>query len=51
VDVQLVPGGRGDFIVTADDESIWDKRKMGDRFPDPAEITTALTALRAARES
>jgi predicted Rdx family selenoprotein len=37
-----VPGGRGDFVVTVDGRRIWDKRSMGDRFPDAAEIVAML---------
>lgn len=40
--VELVPGGTGDFIVTADGERIWDKRAMDDRFPEDAEVLGAL---------
>ena len=43
-EVELVPGGRGDFIVTADGERVWDKRAMGDRFPEDEEILQALGA-------
>lgn len=42
--VELVPGGRGDFIVTADARCLWDKRKMGDEFPEPSAIVSALRA-------
>ncbi len=40
--VELVPGGRGDFIVSAGDQRLWDKRKMGDEFPESAAILEAL---------
>jgi predicted Rdx family selenoprotein len=33
-EVDLVPGGRGDFIVTADGQRLWDKRRMDDQFPE-----------------
>lgn len=32
--VELKPGGRGDFIVTVDGRKVWDKRAQGDEFPD-----------------
>lgn len=35
LEVELVPGGRGDFIVTVDGVERWNKRQMGDEFPDP----------------
>jgi len=44
-DVALVPGGRGDFVVTADGSQLWDKRRMGDEFPDPAAIIEKLNQL------
>lgn len=40
--VELVPGGRGDFIVSSGDQRLWDKRKMGDEFPESAVILEAL---------
>lgn len=40
--VELVPGGRGDFIVSAGEQRLWDKRKMGDEFPESAVILEAL---------
>lgn len=42
--VEVVPGGRGDFVVIADGERIWDKRAMGDRFPEDEEIVAAIGA-------
>lgn len=37
--VELQPGGRGDFKVTADGTLLWDKRAQpDDGFPDPADI-------------
>jgi predicted Rdx family selenoprotein len=32
--VDLIKGGKGAFIVTADGQQIWNKREMGDEFPD-----------------
>ncbi len=40
-DIQLVRGGRGDFIVEADGEILWDKRSRGS-FPDDAGIVEQL---------
>lgn len=43
--VEKKPGGRGDFLVTVDGNLLWDKkRRNGDRFPEPAEILSQLTA-------
>ena len=39
-----VPGGRGDFIVTADGRRLWDKRGDGSGFPAPEEILRRLEA-------
>jgi predicted Rdx family selenoprotein len=33
-EVETVPGGKGDFIVTVDGQQIWNKRRMNDDFPD-----------------
>jgi predicted Rdx family selenoprotein len=40
--VELEGGGRGDFIVTRDGEQLWNKRQMGDEFPDEDAIVEAL---------
>lgn len=40
--VELRGGGRGDFIVTRDGEQLWNKRQMGDEFPDEDAIVEAL---------
>ena len=45
IDVELVDGGRGDFIVNADGNTVWDKRNMGDEFPDNRAIVDAVKAL------
>ncbi len=37
-----MPGGRGDFIVTVDGRRVWDKRSMGDRFPEHGEVLSRL---------
>ena len=50
VEVELVRGGRGDFIVTLADGGqktvLWDKRAMGDEFPDEQEIVDELPVSR-----
>lgn len=43
-EVELVRGGRGDFIVTADSTLLWDKRVRGG-FPDDGRIVAELRAL------
>jgi hypothetical protein len=40
--VRLQPGGRGDFIVTADGRELWNKLQMRNRFPLDDEIVEAL---------
>ncbi|MBI2374561.1 MAG: hypothetical protein HYV07_11250 [Deltaproteobacteria bacterium] len=34
VEIELVAGGKGDFIVSADGVELWNKRAMGDEFPN-----------------
>ena len=41
-EVELIDGGRGDFIVTVDGKRIWDKRGSDGRFPDNDEILSKL---------
>jgi predicted Rdx family selenoprotein len=43
--VELIRGGRGDFIVTASGTVIWDKKKMGGVFPDETAMITALRRI------
>jgi predicted Rdx family selenoprotein len=43
--VSLVKGGRGDFIVKAGGQVVWDKKKMGDEFPDERVVIDALRGL------
>jgi predicted Rdx family selenoprotein len=43
-DVELVRGGRGDFIVTADGAVLWDKKRTG-TFPDDGRIVDQLREL------
>lgn len=40
-EVELVRGGRGDFIVTAGGRRVWDKKQVG-RFPEPHEVLDQL---------
>ena len=42
--VDLVPGGKGDFTVTADGTQLWDKHETGS-FPDDDAIVQALRDL------
>ena len=42
--IDLKPGGRGDFIVIADDREVWNKRQMGDEFPAHDVVLERLTA-------
>ena len=41
-EVQLLKGGRGDFIVKADERELWNKKRMGDEFPEEEAIVSAL---------
>ncbi len=41
VEVELVRGRGGVFIVTVDGRDVWNKRETG-RFPAPGEVVTAL---------
>lgn len=41
-DVQLLEGGRGDFLVKRDGAVLWDKRNDQGRFPEHAEIIDQL---------
>jgi hypothetical protein len=44
-EVEIKRGGRGDFIVTAGETVVWDKRNMGGQFPDEDEVVDELRAL------
>lgn len=44
---ELIPGGRGDFIVIADGNKVWDKRRMGDDFPEEGFVVERLRELAA----
>ena len=43
-EVELIRGGGGDFIVIADGQELWNKRRMGDEFPVPDVIVEKLRA-------
>ena len=40
--MELIKGGRGDFIVKADAAVLWDKKKMGGDFPDEHAMVEAV---------
>ena len=40
--VDLIDGGRGDFIVKRDGAELWNKRNDQGRFPEHAEILSQL---------
>ena len=40
--MQLIRGGGGDFIVIADDKEIWNKKAMGNMFPEEGDIVRAI---------
>lgn len=40
--VELVEGGKGDFLVDVDGRVIWDKRNDQGRFPEHEEILSQL---------
>jgi predicted Rdx family selenoprotein len=42
VEVELIRGGGGDFIVIADGREIWNKRRQGDQFPETGAILAEL---------
>jgi selT/selW/selH-like putative selenoprotein len=44
-EVELVKGGRGDFIVTADGRLVWSKKQQGDEFPDEGVVVEALRRM------
>ncbi|MBI4816712.1 MAG: hypothetical protein HY791_10665 [Deltaproteobacteria bacterium] len=43
VEVELVSGGKGDFIVTCDGVELWNKRAMDDEFPEEDALVARLT--------
>ena len=40
--VDLIKGGKGAFIVTADGKELWNKRQMGDEFPDEEKLVSEM---------
>jgi predicted Rdx family selenoprotein len=44
-EVELMPGGRGDFVVKGDGTLVWDKKQMGGEFPDERAVVAALGKL------
>lgn len=38
----LIRGGGGDFIVIANDREIWNKKAMGNTFPEEDDIVRAM---------
>lgn len=45
VQVELIRGGKGNFIVKVDGKELWNKRQMEDRFPEEAAIVRQLGAV------
>jgi len=43
--VDITPGGKGDFIVKANGRTLWDKLKQGDEFPEPEAILSQISAI------
>ena len=44
--VDITPGGKGDFIVKANGQTLWDKLKQGDEFPEHDAILSQLSAIK-----
>ena len=40
--MQLIKGGSGEFIVKRDGSTVWDKKRMGNQFPDEDVVVKAL---------
>lgn len=40
--VELVKGGKGAFIVIADGKELWNKRAMGDEFPNEEKLVRSM---------
>lgn len=47
VEVDLIRGGGGDYIIIAAGQEIWNKRAMGDAFPEEDAIVQAIETIRA----
>ncbi len=43
-EIELIPGGDGNFIVHCDGELLWHKLQMGDAFPKHETILEKLRA-------
>jgi predicted Rdx family selenoprotein len=41
-EVDLVKGGKGTFIVTADGKELWNKHEMDDEFPDEDKLVSRM---------
>jgi len=41
-DIELIGGGRGDFIVMLEDELLWNKKAMGNEYPVESAIVEAI---------
>ena len=42
--MELIEGGKGDFIVQVDGKEVWNKREMNDEFPEHSVILEKLPA-------
>jgi len=40
--VDLIKGGKGAFIVIADGKELWNKRQMGDDFPEEDKLVSQM---------
>ena len=45
VELELIRGGGGNYIIIANGERLWHKREMGDAFPEESVIVAKLRAL------
>ena len=43
--VDLIKGGKGAFVVTADGKELWNKREMGDEFPNEEKLVTEMRGM------
>ncbi|MBT8496455.1 MAG: Rdx family protein [Deltaproteobacteria bacterium] len=46
LEVELIGGGRGDFIVTLGQQRVWDKKGADGGFPGHDQVLERLAALR-----
>ena len=42
--VELIGGGRGDFIVKVDGAELWNKKQMGNEFPQEETLIRQINA-------